>query len=60
MTKQEEKGNDWEALVLLFLLCNADAETIKRIKMTIPEDNKELRNLIQKKINKLQEELKDD
>lgn len=49
MTEQEV--NDWEALLLLLLLCNADAETIKRIKMTIiPEDNKELRNSIQEKI----------
>ena len=59
MTKQEV--NDWEALLFLFLLCNADAESIERIKMIIiPEDNKELRNSIQDKINKLQEELKDD
>ena len=49
--KTEQEVNDWEALLLLFLLCNADAETIKRIKMTIiPEDNKELRNSIQEKI----------
>lgn len=58
MTKLEL--NDWGALVLLFLLCNADEETIKRIKIDIPEDNKELRNLIQEEINKLQEKLKDD
>ena len=49
MTEQEV--NDWEALLFLFLLCNANAETIERIKMTIiPEDNKELRNSIQEKI----------
>lgn len=48
MTKLEV--NDWEALLFLFLLCNADAESIKRIKMTILEDNKELRNSIQEKI----------
>lgn len=49
MTEQEV--NDWEALIYLFLLCNADAESIKRIKMTlIPEDNKELRNSIHEKI----------
>ena len=49
MTEQEV--NDWEALLLLAMLCNADAESIKRIKMTIiPEDNKELRNSIQEKI----------
>ena len=58
MTKLEE--NDWKALVLLFLLCNINTENIKRIKIGILEDNKELRNLIQENINKLQEELKDE
>ena len=49
MTEQEV--NDWEALLLLAMLCNAYAKKIERIKMTlIPEDNKELRNSIQEKI----------
>ena len=54
MTEQEV--NDWEALLLLAMLCNADEETIKQIKL----GNKKLKDLIQAKINKLQEKLKDD
>lgn len=54
--KTEQEVNDWEALLLLAMLCNADEETIKQIKL----GNKKLKDLIQAKINKLQEKLKDD
>lgn len=54
MTKQEE--NDYEVLLLLAILFNANEETIKQIKL----GNKKLKDLIQEKINKLQEKLNND
>lgn len=54
MTKLEE--NDvWSCIILAWLL-SFNEEKIRKIKIGVPEDNKELRNLIQEKINKLKGE----
>lgn len=55
MTKLENE-KIWMILILAWL-SNADEETIKEIKSSIPQNDEEKRNAIQQKISDLQEEL---
>lgn len=51
-----ENEKIWMLLILAWL-SNADEETIKEIKSSIPQNDEELRNSTQQKISDLQEEL---
>lgn len=52
-----ENEKIWMLLILAWL-SNADEETIKEIKSSIPQNDEEKRNAIQQKISDLQEELR--
>lgn len=54
-----ENEKIWMLLILAWL-SNADEETIKEIKSSIPQNDEEKRNAIQQKISDLQEENNDD
>ena len=58
MTKLENE-KIW-MLLILARLSNADEETIKEIKSSIPQNDEEKRNAIQQKISDLQEENNND
>ena len=52
-----ENEEIWMLLILAWL-SNANEETIKEIKSSIPQSDEEKRNAIQQKISDLQEELR--
>lgn len=54
-----ENEKIWMLLILAWL-SNADEETIKEIKSSIPQNDEEKRNAIQQKISDLQEENNND
>ena len=58
MTKLENE-KIWMLLILAWL-SNANEETIKEIKSSIPQNDEEKRNAIQQKISDLQEENNND